>query len=175
MVRLRDSLSNPDTPLSRLLDAWERRSISNSSVDLRNAIADQIGTTDERSIRFEVKENRKLSHEEIAELVDSYKSGATQVSLSLMYGVHEQTVKAHLKRQGIKTRPVHALTDQQESEVERLYVEKTWSMEEIAVRFKIGEATARSILVRRNVTRRASTRRPIDGEHRNDRQKGIAA
>jgi transposase-like protein len=58
------------------------------------------------------------------ELVDAYKAGASQAELARRFGVHAQTVHAHLRRQGVKLRPLKVLTDVQEAEVMRLYVEE---------------------------------------------------
>lgn len=110
-------------------------------------------------MRLQVKENRKLSPHEVVELVDAYKAGASQAELRRRFGVHEQTVRAHLRRQGVKVRPLRALTEEQEVEAVRLYAEEMWSLAEVAGRFGVGQTAVRNVLVRRGVGRRAQARR----------------
>ena len=120
----------------------------------------QTGMADAPSkVRLQVKENRKLSPGEVVELVDAYKAGASQAKLTRRFGIHEQTVRAHLRRQGVKLRPLRALAEVQEVEAVRLYVEEMWSLAEIAARFKVGQTAIRNVLVRRGVERRAQARR----------------
>jgi hypothetical protein len=44
---------------------------------------------DPNMVRLAVKENRKLSPDEVAEFAVGYRAGATQVELAERFGVHE--------------------------------------------------------------------------------------
>ncbi|MGQ0775084.1 MAG: hypothetical protein ACT4NY_11815 [Pseudonocardiales bacterium] len=129
------------------------------SGDVHEAIVAQTGAVDPEMVRLQIKENRKLSPAEVVELVDAYEAGASQADLTRRFGLHEQTVRSHLRRQGVKLRPLRALPEEQEVEVVRLYVEETWSLAELAGRFKVCQTAIRNVLVRRGVERRAQTRR----------------
>jgi predicted DNA-binding protein (UPF0251 family) len=125
----------------------------------RDAIIAQTGAADPASVRLEVKENRKLSPSEVKDLVDAYKAGTTQVELSRRYGLHQQTVQRHLLKQGVALRSVRVLTDAQEAEAVRLYIEETWSLNEVAAKFGVSQSAIRNMLVRRDVARRPQARR----------------
>ncbi len=85
----------------------------------------QSGALGRASVRSQIKENRKLSPAEVAQLVDAYQAGTSQAELSRRFDLHEQTVRAHLRRQRVSLRPLRALTEAQEVEVMRLYVVET--------------------------------------------------
>lgn len=69
-------------------------------------------------------------------------------SRSWPFGLHRETVRAHLRRQGVTLRPQRVLTDSQEIEAVRLYVEETWSLAEVAARLGVGQTAVRNVLVR---------------------------
>jgi transposase-like protein len=161
-VRLRDSLSNPPEGLTRLVTALERAEHSGSQqvrARLVEAIVEQTGADDAGSVRLEAKENRKLSPDEGAALAEAYQAGESQRELARRYGMHEQTVRAHLRRSGVALRPVRVLSDEQEAEVARLYVEEQLSLAELATKFSVSASAVRSALIRRGVERRAQSRR----------------
>jgi transposase-like protein len=161
-VHLTDSLSNPAEAVARLVVALgERGGHGNVQVTggVPEAIIAQTGAVDPASVRLQVRENRKLSPAEVAELVDTYQAGASQRELTRRFGLHEQTVRAHLRRQGVTLRLQRVLTDTQEAEAVRLYVEEVWSLAELAARFEVGQTAIRSVLMRRGVARRAQVRR----------------
>jgi transposase-like protein len=137
----------------------EGRAKTQVRVAVREAIVAQTGAADPASVRLEVRENRKLSPAEVTELVESYNAGATQVELSRRFGLHQQIVQRHLLKQGVRLRPVRVLTDEQEIEAVRLYTEKTWSLNEVAAKFGVSQATIRNVLIRRGVERRGRARR----------------
>lgn len=165
-MRLHDSLSNPTEAVVRLVAALGKRGGPGKVQDsgsAQDAIAAQVGMADAPGkVRLQVKENRKLSPGEVVELVDAYKAGASQAELTRRFGVHEQTVRAHLRRQGVKLRPLRAMTEAQEVEVVRLYIEELWSLAELAARFKVGQAAVRNVLVRRGVERRVQQANSLD-------------
>ena len=94
--------------------------VSDNSVD---ALIVQTGAGDPASVRLVVRENRKLTPDGVAEVVASYQAEASIRSLGKTFGMHKQTVRAHLRRQGVTVRPVRTLTESQEDEAERLHVE----------------------------------------------------
>lgn len=114
----------------------------------------QSGALDPGAVRLRVKENRKLSPAEVTELVAVYETGTSQRELSRRFGLHEQTVRAHLRRQGVRLRPQRVLTDAQEVEAVRLYVEEVWTLAEVATKLRVGQTAIRNVLVRRGVGRR---------------------
>ncbi|WP_460755262.1 hypothetical protein [Myceligenerans cantabricum] len=161
LVRFCNSLSNRSGPLFRLLKAvddvggLERLQASEATVD---ALIGQTGA-DRSAVRLKIKENRKLSAAEITELVERYEAGTTIRSLGDTFGMHEQTVRAHLRRQGVTLRPVCSLTPEQDVEVERLYVAENWTMAELGRRFEVDASSIRRALVRRGVERRPQKKR----------------
>ncbi|MGQ0717543.1 MAG: hypothetical protein ACT4NP_09555 [Pseudonocardiales bacterium] len=163
VVRLTDSLSNPPQAVERLIAALgglENMQVGGSTQD---AILAQSNAVRPATVRLQVREYRKLSPAEVEELVDAYEVGTSQRELTRRFGLHEQTVRAHLRRQGVKLRPLRALTEAQESDAVRLYVEDVWSLAELAARFKVGQTAIRNVLVRRGVKRRAQARRSRTG------------
>jgi hypothetical protein len=72
---------------------------------------------------------RRLSTEEVAELVDAYDEGATQQELAVRFGIYRTTVAAHLDRAGIGNRR-GAMTPEQVSEAIELYGQG-WSLAKI--------------------------------------------
>ncbi|MDQ3224166.1 MAG: hypothetical protein M3Q75_11955 [Gemmatimonadota bacterium] len=128
------------------------------SGEVQDVIVAQSGAVDASTVRLDVKENRKLSPAEVTELVDAYEAGASQRDLTRRFDLHEQTVRAHLRRRGVTLRQQQALTDAQEAEAVRLYVEKAWTLAKLAVWFKVGPTAIRNVLVRRGVERRAQSR-----------------
>jgi len=126
---------------------------------VQDTIVTQSGAVDPVTVRLQAKENRKLSSAEVAELVDAYEAGVSQRKLTRRFGLHEQTVRAHLRRQGVRLRPQRVLTAEQEVEAVRLYVEEMWTLVEVAERFGAGQTAVRNVLVRRDVERRERKRR----------------
>jgi DNA-directed RNA polymerase specialized sigma24 family protein len=110
-------------------------------------------------VRLTVKENRKLSPAGAGELVQAYVAGESQRELARRFGLHEQTVRAHLRRQGVTLRPIRVLTEAQEEDVVRLYVEEMWTLAELAVKFEVSAAAVRQVLVRRKARRSQARRR----------------
>lgn len=164
-MHLSDSLSNPDTPLLRLvtaLDGLGGLEETQVSAIARDAIVAQTGAVDSASVRLEARENRKLSPTEVADLVARYRAGASIRSLSQAFRMHEQTVRAHLRREGVTLRPLRVLTETQEVEVVRLYVEETQTLAELADKFGVSASAVRRVLVRRGVARRSQIRRALN-------------
>lgn len=157
VVLLSDSLPNLPVAIAWLVAALDDLGgLQNVQVsgDAHEAIVTQSGTVAPGAVRLQVKENRKLSPVEVTELVDAYKAGVSQKKLMRWFGVHEQTVRAHLRRKGVKLLPLRALTEEQEVEVVRLYAEETWSLAELAAQFEVEQTAVRNVLMRRGVERR---------------------
>lgn len=158
MVRLRDSLANPGTPLLRLAMALTEDDTP-SEQDTKTALIAQTGAADPSSVKTEVKENRKLSPGEVDNAIALYRAGASIRSIARDLRLHEQTVRAHLKRRQISIRPIRALTEAQEVEAVRLYVDEMWSLDELARRFTVGAGAVRSALIRKGIERRGQVKR----------------
>jgi len=112
-VHLSDSLSNPGAPLLRLVAALEEMGgLTKMQVSevARETIVAQTGAVDPGMVRLEVRENRILSPDEVAELVEAYRRGAGVRELAHQYGVHRHTVDRHLERAGVVKRPVVKMT-----------------------------------------------------------------
>jgi transposase len=65
--------------------------------------------------------NRKLSTDKLGELVDRYRRGALASELAERFGIHRQTVVAHLKREGVTVRPQVKLTASMVEQAAALY------------------------------------------------------
>ena len=117
----------------------------------------QTGAEDPASVRLTVKENRKLSPEEVIELVQQYEAGATLQSLSVRFGAHTQTVKAHLRRAGVELRPVRVLEGCVADEAVQLYVEEQLSLIKVGRRLGVSADAVRRVLKQRGVPRRPKT------------------
>ncbi len=67
---------------------------------------------------------RRLTTEQVAELVESYRAGDSVPIVAKRFGIDRSTVLAHLDRAGVPRRPtVRAMTDAQVQEAARLYAE----------------------------------------------------
>jgi hypothetical protein len=88
-------------------------------------------------LRYGLRSRRtgRLSPDEVVELVDAYRAGATQAELVRRFGVHRQTVHQHLARQGVETLPRRMLSDMQEAEAVQLYTEELWTLAELVAKF----------------------------------------
>lgn len=124
------------------------------------AVIAQTGADDPAIVRLAVNENCKLPPAAIAELAVRYEAGASIQSLGKAFGLHHQTVRAHLVRQGITIRPLRSFSGGQEAEVARLYRDEQWTMIELATRFGVSETAIRKALIRQGVERRVAARRP---------------
>jgi AraC-like DNA-binding protein len=94
-----------------------------------------------------------LSTTEIAELVDSYRSGATVKDLAARFGVHRTTVTQHLRRDGTTTRR-RGLDDDQIEHAVRLYRQGS-SLARVGERLNVHAEIVRQALLVRGVQRRA--------------------
>jgi DNA invertase Pin-like site-specific DNA recombinase len=149
-VRLRDSLSNPSRPLLRLLKALEN--IGEAALpQVEPVSANPAAATD-------IRECRMLSPDEVAELVDAYRHGATELSLARKYGVLRHTVDRHLERAGVAKRPVVKMTAARMEQAKELY-EQGLSTNQIGKQFGISGSTVWKALKRAGVEMRAPVAR----------------
>lgn len=144
-MRLADSLSNPSAPLLRLIKTLERRG-EEVRVQGEPVVADPAVVT-------EIKENRKLSPDEVAELVAAYQQGAAVTALSQRFGVHRQTVDQHLARAGVAKRSQVKMTPSRVARAKELY-EQGWSARQIGVELDVCASTVSNKLKRAGVQMR---------------------
>lgn len=100
-ARLAGSLSNPSGLLIRLIEAVAEGD---------NTATLQVKPVEDPAIAMQIKENRILSPDEVAELVEEYRRGAALRDLSRRFGVHRATVDRHLERVGVAKRPQVKMT-----------------------------------------------------------------
>jgi DNA-directed RNA polymerase specialized sigma24 family protein len=94
--------------------------------------------------------NRKLNPEEITALVDAYTAGEPLKGLAQRFGMHEQTVKANLRRADVALRPWPKLTPIEIDEAARRYADG-WSLGRLAEIFRCDPSTIRRALARAGV------------------------
>jgi hypothetical protein len=98
--------------------------------------------------------NKRLSGAEVQQIVSGYTSGATIRSLALLHGVHEQTVRAHLRVAGVVLRPTRSLDAEQTDEACVLYAQG-WSLARIGEKFDVGDSGVGNAMRRAGVELRA--------------------
>jgi DNA-binding transcriptional ArsR family regulator len=89
--------------------------------------------------------NRKLEAAEAAELVNAYLAGDHLNVLARRFGMHEQTVKAHLRRAGVQVRPWPRLSATEIIEASRLYGQGR-RLSQLSERFDCNASTMRRAL-----------------------------
>lgn len=165
MVHLCYSLSNLPTALVALRDGLAtgvKAQVSGYGEEPGGASGraePSLGQSGERVVTELRKVDHKLRPDEIAALVGEYEGGATVRSLGRRFSVHEQTVRAHLRRAGVILRPVRALTAEQELEAIRPYVDQQLTLDQVGDQLGVGATTVRKVLIRRGVERRAARAR----------------
>jgi len=117
-------------------------------------IGAQSGVGDPALVRLEVRENRKLSPSEVAELVDAYRRGTEIRKLARQYGVHRHTVDRHLERADVAKRPVVKMTPAVAARARELY-EEGRSTQRIGRQIGVSASTAHKALKREGVKMRA--------------------
>lgn len=106
--------------------------------------------------------NRKLQDDEIIQLVSEYLAGSNIAQLGREFGMHEQTVRANLKRAQVKLRPKAAFTAEQEPEVVELYLAGS-SVKQLTERYGCGPDSVRQVLHRAGVQMRPRGRPRTSG------------
>ncbi|ATQ27324.1 helix-turn-helix domain containing protein [Rhodococcus ruber] len=97
--------------------------------------------------------NRKLAPDEIEALVRRYRDGATVYELAEEFGMHRQTVSAHLHREGVVLRSRVRMTPQLLARATELY-EAGWSTVQIGKELGLGTSTVGKALKRAGVRMR---------------------
>ena len=87
---------------------------------------------------------RRLSSQQVTDLVKAYQDGQTVYVLADRFGIHRTTVSAHLHREGVCLRR-QGLAPDDIAHAERLYVEG-WSLARIGGRFNVDAHTVRRVL-----------------------------
>jgi transposase len=82
----------------------------------------------------------------MAELVDGYRSGKTMKELASDFGIHRNTVSAHLTEHGVPVRR-GGLDQAQAAEAVRLY-DEGWSSGRLGERFGVSADTVLTVLRR---------------------------
>ncbi len=95
---------------------------------------------------------RRLTADQVAELVAEYQAGANMRELAVRWQVHRTSVAGHLRRAGVELRR-QGLSDEQLSEAARLYGEG-WSLQRLAERYSCDDETVRAYLKRAGVRMR---------------------
>jgi len=95
---------------------------------------------------------KRLSKEEVQQLIEGYEGGATVYELGDRFGIKRQTVSVILKRREVRMRR-QGLTLEQVDEAVRLYG-VGWSLARISIKFDTTANTVRSRLLERGVRMR---------------------
>lgn len=103
--------------------------------------------------------NRKLREPELDALVTACHAGWSMKALGRQYGMHGQTVRAHLVRRAIELRPWRALCDDQVVEI-IAGDQAGASLRELARQYEVAINSIRNFLVRADVPLRAARRVP---------------
>jgi lambda repressor-like predicted transcriptional regulator len=106
-----------------------------------------------------VKKMHLLTDTEVAQLVRLYQAGRSVRSLARQFGLHEQTVQAHLLRHGVARRPQRALTDEQVPALAARY-QSGASLRQLEREFGVADNTVRNYLVKAGVPLRPARRMP---------------
>jgi transposase-like protein len=149
-VDLIEQVSNPLSTLSSLFKALDSKALrpvrlATSSNCRTEAPNHQVQTW--------------LTSEQIAGLVEAYRSGSTVKDLAATHGIHRTTVLEHLKRQQVPRRR-SKLNPVDINKAARMYAEGR-SGEAIAIELRVGASTVRRELKKAGVEVRSPGRRKI--------------
>lgn len=123
---LEQHFSNPNSQLRRLLEAVD------ADTELREAAEPPT-----RQVQ------RRLSPDDVAELVAHYQAGVRVPDLIEQYGIHRTTVLEHLRRQGVLRSPdTRKLTDADAAEAAELY-RAGWSLARVGKQYGVTASTIR--------------------------------
>ncbi len=100
---------------------------------------------------------RRLTANQVVELVAEYQAGADMRELAVRWQVHRTTVAGHLRRAGVELRR-QGLTEEHLDEAVRLYSEG-WSLQRLAERYGCDAETVRSYVRRSGVEMRKPWKR----------------
>ena len=148
-MRLRELLSNLPSPLERALAGVSAPSNLNETRPYRYRNRDMTS----------FQANRKLQPAEIAALIASYSGGTSIKALGRQFKLHEQTVRAHLERAGVKLRPQQVLSQDQVDEITQLY-QAGASLRQLGLQYDVAGNSIRNYLLRAGVQLREARRLP---------------
>lgn len=143
MVLLREAISSRRSSFRRLFD----------EVGVAPRAPESAKTAAAPRSPASFRPNRKLMPAEIGELVGAYRRGATVYELAEQFGMHRQTVSAHLRREGIAMRPRIRMTTRLVERATELY-ESGWSTVRIGKELGLGTSTVGKALKRAGVEMR---------------------
>ena len=98
------------------------------------------------------QQQTRLTPDRIVQLVTEYQSGAAMNALAQAYGIHRNSVRAHLYKAGIAIRR-RGLTEQQMDEATRLYLAGN-SLARLGEQLGCDQTTVRRALSKRGVVMR---------------------
>jgi DNA-directed RNA polymerase specialized sigma24 family protein len=123
---------------------------------LARALPDLLAAREDRpsveADRRERQPQRRLTPEQVEQLVQEYEAGDDMRALAGRWGLHRLTVAGHLRRAGVELRR-QGLSDKQLAEAGRLYGEG-WSLQRLAERYGCDDETMRTYLKRAGVQMR---------------------
>lgn len=103
------------------------------------------------------KGERKLTEEQILEVCNLFQEGMSAIELSKKFTVHYESIYVCLRANNIKLRKLHPkLTELEEQEICRLYVEEGMTTPEIGNRFDVNHSTVRSYLKKNKIDPRST-------------------
>jgi hypothetical protein len=102
--------------------------------------------------RPKLRTARQLRPEDIDELVEAFRSGASIPELATKYRVYRTTVGQHLRARGIDTQ--HFAFKPEDVEVAGRLYDAGWTLDQLAARYEVGNETVRARLVESGVRMR---------------------
>jgi len=112
----------------------------------------------EVSVRLALQQsNTILTADQVTDLVGLYRAGSSLTALSRQFDIHEQTVRAHLCRQGVTIRPQHVFTTGQSEQVVAGYIAGK-SLRTLAREFDVSTGSIRNYVLRAGVALRPPVR-----------------
>jgi len=135
----RAGIRSVDPNRVELVGAYSNKVLQSQHLrDLRTRIDASQGIRRARRIRRQ-KAPRRLSHEEILELVRAYREGLTVYELATQFGIHRETVSGVLEGEGVPRRG-RPLTPAQIERAASLY-ENGWSLAQVGAELKCDPST----------------------------------